>query len=83
MSNFETLHGDEESIEICSGRFYELLDPHFSLETGALDLEGPAEQIEELWDALFGEGYDCADINSALRDAVQTLNDKREQLSYM
>ncbi|HTB49291.1 MAG TPA: hypothetical protein VK712_04375 [Verrucomicrobiae bacterium] len=50
MPDFETLHGDEEAIEICSDRFYELLDPHFSLTTGTLDLQTPAARIEETCD---------------------------------
>jgi hypothetical protein len=46
MPRFETFHGDEEKIEACSDRFYEVLQPHFCLDTGVLDTEKAAVDIE-------------------------------------
>lgn len=82
--------GDEERIEEISGQFYERLEPHFCFKTGVLS-EAAHEEIDLLKaQLLIGEDGKMVtdpiflqDVESAEKDALRSLETRKEQLDWM
>lgn len=82
MPNFNTLHGDEEAIEACSGQFYPAVADHVS-PGGEFDLKAVTPKIESIRERLGLKGYTEADINNGFVDAIRTAQDLRKMEQWL